>query len=75
MLSRPPGVDIGTLDNQDVVVLPDRLFVRHAQLSDDDKREILHQYHDDPTAGHPGRDNTVALVKRHHNWIGMDGWI
>jgi hypothetical protein len=75
MLSRPPGVDIGTLDNQDVVVLPDRLFVRHAQLSDNDKREILHQYHDDPTAGHPGRDNTIALVKRHHNWVGMDNWI
>jgi hypothetical protein len=75
MLSRPPGVDIGTLDNQDVIVLPEQLFVRHAQLSDDDKREILHQYHDDPTAGHPGRDNTIALVKRHHNWVGMDNWI
>jgi hypothetical protein len=38
MLSRPPGVDVGTLDNQDVVVLPDKLFVRHARLSEDDKR-------------------------------------
>jgi hypothetical protein len=75
MLSRPPGVDMGTLDNQDVVVLPERLFTRHAQLSDDDKRLILHQCHDDPTAGHPGRDNTIALVKRHHNWVGMDNWI
>jgi hypothetical protein len=75
MLSRPPGVDTGTLDNQDVVVLPDKLFIRHAQLSEDDKQEILLQYHDNPTAGHPGRDNTIALVKRHHNWIGMDMWI
>ena len=75
MLSRPPGVDTGTLDNQDVVVLPDKLFIRHTELTEDDKREILHQYHDDPTAGHPGRDNTIALVKRHHNWIGMDSWI
>jgi hypothetical protein len=75
MLSRPPGVDVGTLDNQDVVVLPERLFTRHARLSDDDKRLILHQCHDDPTAGHPGRDNTIALVKRHHNWVGMDNWI
>jgi hypothetical protein len=75
MLLRPPGVDIGALDNQDVVVLPEQLFVRHAQLSDDDKQEILYRCHDDPTAGHPGRDNTIALVKRHHNWVGMDNWI
>jgi hypothetical protein len=75
MLSRPPGVDIGTLDNQDVVVLPDKLFVRQAQLSESTKREILSQYHDDPTAGHPGRDNTITLVKRHHHWTGMNNWI
>jgi hypothetical protein len=75
MLSRPPGVDIGTLDNQDVVVLPDKLFVRHAQLAEEVKREITSRYHDDPTAGHPGRDNTIALVKRHHHWTGMNNWI
>jgi hypothetical protein len=68
MLSRPPGVNTRTLDNQDVVVLPDKLFIRHAELSEDDKQAILLQYHDNPTAGHPGRDNTIALVKRHHNW-------
>jgi hypothetical protein len=75
MLSRPPGVDMGTQDNQDIVVLPDRLFIHHTELSENDKRTILHQYHNNPTAGHPGRDNTITLVKRHHNWIGMDTWI
>jgi hypothetical protein len=31
MLSRPLGVDTGTQDNQDVVVLPDKLFVSDTQ--------------------------------------------
>jgi hypothetical protein len=75
MLSRPPGVDIRTTDNQDMVVLPDKLFIRYTELSEDDKCAILHQYHDDPTAGHPGRDNTIMLVKQHHYWSGMDTWI
>ena len=26
------------------------------------RHNILSQYHDSPTAGHPGRDNTTALV-------------
>ena len=29
MLSRPPGVDMGAQDNQDVIVLPERLFICH----------------------------------------------
>jgi hypothetical protein len=75
MLSRPPGVNTGTTDNQDIIVLPDKLFIRYTEMLDNDKRAILQQYHDDPTAGHPGQDNTIALVKRHYNWIGMDTWI
>ena len=27
MLSRPPGTDTGTQDNQDVIVLPEKLFI------------------------------------------------
>jgi hypothetical protein len=75
MLSQPPGVDTGTTDNQDVVVLPDKLFIRQAELSENDKRTILQQYHDDPTAGTPRTRQHITLVKRHHNWIGMDTWI
>lgn len=28
------------------------------------KRAILHQYHNAPTAGHPGRDRTIEAVRR-----------
>ena len=36
---------------------------------------ILSQYHDSPTAGHPGRDNMTALVLWHYWWPGMNAWI
>src|SRR5580692_626838 len=26
--------------------------------------DVLSQYHDSPTAGHPGRDNTIALISQ-----------
>ena len=41
MLSRPPGVDMGAQDNQDVMVLPEKLFIHHVELSDNNKWEIL----------------------------------
>ena len=33
------------------------------------------QFHNSPTAGHPGRDNTLALVSQHYWWLGMSTWI
>src|SRR5580692_10403107 len=39
------------------------------------RREVLSQYHDSPTAGHPGRDNTIALVSQHYWWPRMNAWI
>ena len=33
------------------------------------------QFHNLPTAGHPGRDNTLALVSQHYWWPGMTTWI
>ena len=36
---------------------------RWAVPSDEQLRcDILSQYHNSPTAGHPGRDNTITLV-------------
>ena len=37
--------------------------------------DILSQYHDSPTAGHPGRDNMIALVTRKYWWLKMNAWI
>ena len=37
--------------------------------------DILSQYHNSPTAGHPGRDNTTTLVSWHYWWPKMNAWI
>ena len=37
--------------------------------------ELMAQFHDSPTAGHPGRDNTLALVSQHYWWPRMTTWI
>ena len=37
--------------------------------------ELMAQFHNSPTAGHPGRDNTLALVSQHYWWPGMNAWV
>ena len=37
--------------------------------------ELMAQFHNTPTAGHPGRDNTLALISQHYWWPGMNTWI
>src|SRR5882757_6022621 len=39
------------------------------------KREILQLLHDAPTAGHPGRDETLTQVSDSYWWPGMRSWI
>jgi hypothetical protein len=36
-----------------------------------DKREVIHTYHDSPVHGHPGISKTIQLTKRKHWWPGM----
>ena len=36
---------------------------------------VLSQYHDSPTAGHPWRDNMTTLVLQHYWWPRMNVWI
>jgi RNase H-like domain found in reverse transcriptase/Reverse transcriptase (RNA-dependent DNA polymerase)/Integrase zinc binding domain/Chromo (CHRromatin Organisation MOdifier) domain len=90
MLSRPPGADRGEEDNQDVVLLPPESFIRttpghekgdtpegRLTVPPDEtlKRDILRLCHDRPTAGHPGRDQTLANVQAHYWWPGMRAWV
>lgn len=35
------------------------------------RSEVLSLAHDSPTAGHPGRDRTIDLVRRTYNWPGL----
>ena len=79
-LSRPPGVDQGKDDNQGVAVIPSEKFIAMAQLeepppTDAQKRLIMTLVHDHPTAGHPGRDETIRKAKNHAKWTGMNNWI
>jgi len=39
------------------------------------KRKILQEYHDHPTAGHPGSATTYFLVSRDHWWSGMTSYV
>jgi hypothetical protein len=44
-------------------------------LSQENKRSIMAMVHDHPTAGHPGRDETIRKAKQHVQWEGMNTWI
>ena len=37
--------------------------------------ELMAQFHNSLMAGHPGRDNMLALVSQHYWWPGMTTWI
>ena len=39
------------------------------------QQELMAQFHNSPTTGHPGRDNTLTLVSQHYWWPGMTTWI
>jgi hypothetical protein len=39
------------------------------------KRDIVHRHHGRPTAGHPGRDQTIQAVSAAFWWPGMNDWI
>lgn len=51
--------ECSTRDNR--LFYNDRLYVPdHAPL----KLKLLHMYHDDPAAGHPGRSKTITMLSR-----------
>ena len=39
------------------------------------RQELMAQFHNSPTVGHPGRDKTLTLVSQHYWWPGMNMWI
>jgi len=53
-----------TLDNK--IVIPPTVYLR---------RQLLRLFHDAPTAGHPGRDETQRKVQERYWWPGMNTWI
>jgi len=83
-LSRLPGVDQGKEDNQQVTVLPAQKF-KVATLKPETKisvppidvvkRGIMNLMHDHPSAGHPGRDETLRNTQERYHWPNMKEWI
>ena len=39
------------------------------------KRYLMKIHHDHPTAGHPGRDESLKILKTHYYWPQMSRWI
>ena len=39
------------------------------------RRKIMRRYHNNPTAGHPGRDETIQATKQRYWWPNMSQWI
>ena len=77
-LSRPPDADKGENDNQDVVMIPPhriRMAITLQTPSDQFLRNILQELHDHPTAGHPGRDETLRKVRELYQWPKMNQWV
>jgi hypothetical protein len=79
VLSRPPGVDQGEKDNRQITILPPHRFINAITIeeepSEDQKKVLMLLMHDHPTAGHPGRDETIRKAKKFQQWKGMKEWI
>ena len=65
-LLQPADVDQGQQDNKDVTVLAQQIYVLHTLKGQiivpnvkELERAIVSKAHDTPTAGHPGRDETL----------------
>ena len=69
LLSHRPDLNEGVNPlNEDVIVLPEPLFVKTTLLtSEDDMRNAVYECHDTPIVGHPGIANTWALVQRKYH--------
>src|SRR5258707_9539933 len=78
ILSRPLNVEKGQEDTQDMVALPPAKFIGQISISipsETQKRDLMTLVHDHPTAGHPGRDETLRRAQNHLVWKGMKAWI
>src|SRR6266478_4521410 len=76
-LSRPPNANQGQDDNEDQTLLKPELFINATKTipSEATKQQLMALVHDHPTAGHPGRDETIKKVAQMYSWTGMHQWI
>ncbi len=76
-LSRPANADQGQDDNENQTLLKPELFINnlHSLPTETEKRQLMTIVHDHPTAGHPGRDETIRKAIEIRQWVGMRQWI
>jgi len=41
------------------------------QYSEEEKQQILYEYHDAPTGGHQGVERTLKRIRLYHSWPGI----
>jgi hypothetical protein len=63
-LSQPEGADKGKLDNQDIIMLLEDIFVNKITTVNDKvmQQKLLQLYHDYSIAGHLGQDETLQQI-------------
>ena len=57
---------------QDLILFRGKVYV---PKDDDLRRQIVHNHHDSPVAGHPGRWKTLELVSRNYWWPGISRYV
>jgi hypothetical protein len=62
---RSDGTGLWLMDGSKIIIPPD----------DSLKKVILRRYHDAPTAGHPGRDRTIARIEKTFWWPSLRQWV
>ncbi len=76
-LSWPPNADQGQDDNKNQTLLKPELFIKATDSTPTKatKWRLMALVHDHPTAGHPGRDETIRKATQIHSWVGKHQWI
>ncbi len=64
-------------DNENQTLLKPELFINtiYPTPTETEKRQLMIIIHDHPTAGHPGRDETIRKATEIWQWVGMRQWI
>jgi hypothetical protein len=55
----------------DLLYYKDHLYIPHGGF----RKDLMHQYHDHTTAGHPGRQGTLVMVSRDYWWQNMGNYV
>jgi hypothetical protein len=55
----------------DLLYYKDRLYIPHGGF----RKDLMCQYHDHPTSGHPGRQGTLITISRDYWWPNMGNYV